>query len=111
MHKGFYHLHRRKRVTNKLEPFPSPAKWKKWFDGLVYFIAFSGPLAMLPQVWKIFISMTAASISLFYWIFFFIGSFIWLGYGIIHKEKPIIFANAIYLVLSLLIIVGAVIYR
>ena len=110
MQKGFYHLHRRKRISKKLEPYPHPIKWKRWLDKLIYFVAIAGPLAILPQIFKIWQSKTAAGVSSFYWIFFLFTSLVWLIYGFVHKEKPIIFANLLYLILGFIVLVGIWMY-
>ncbi|MFA5259362.1 MAG: SemiSWEET family transporter [Candidatus Pacearchaeota archaeon] len=104
---GFLHFHIRKRVHQKKEKYPNPDKLKRSVDEIVYVIAFLGPIMTIPQVMKIWLGQNAEGISLISWISFTIFSFFWLFYGIIHKEKPIITANALTLMLNIIIVFGA----
>lgn len=61
-------------------------------------------IAFLPQVIKTFNSRTAKDISLGMFLLFSTGVALWLVYGIRLKATPIIAANAITLVLSLLML-------
>ena len=104
---GFLHLNFRKRAHLKKEKYPSQDKLKRSIDDIVYIIAFLGPIMTIPQVIKIFITQNASGISSISWISFTLFSFFWLVYGIVHKEKPIIIANFLTLILNLIIVIGA----
>ena len=56
--------------------------------------------AFLPQVIKTWKSKSAKDLSLGMFLVFFIGVILWLTYGIIIKDIPMIFANALTLTLS-----------
>ncbi|MEB3339068.1 MAG: SemiSWEET transporter [Leptolyngbyaceae bacterium] len=58
--------------------------------------------AFLPQVVKIWKSKSAKDISLGMLVTFCIGVFLWLIYGICLNALPVIIANAVTLVLSLI---------
>ena len=60
--------------------------------------------AFVPQVWKIWKSKSAADLSLGMFIVFSLGVFCWLVYGILIFQAPIIFWNAITLILALAIL-------
>ena len=107
---GMHHLHKRKRVHKKLEKYPHPNKFKRFFDKLIYFVAICGPLLTVPQVLKIWINQDASSISAFSWIGYLFLSVIWFTYGVLHKEKPIIIANTLIFILNLLVVIGTVLY-
>lgn len=108
---AFLHLHKRKRVHVKLEKYPHPNKLKRIMDRIIYFIAVLGPVTALPQIIKIWIEQTAAGVSVFFWVAGFIGAFFWMFYGYLHEEKPIIFANILWILIQGLIVLGILIYR
>lgn len=61
-------------------------------------------IAFLPQVWKIYRTKSGRDISARMFTIFSIGIVLWLAYGIMLGQMPIILANAVTLVLSLTII-------
>lgn len=61
-------------------------------------------IAFLPQVLHTFRSRSAKDISLGMFLLFSTGVFLWLIYGLRLQATPIILANAITLILSLLIL-------
>ncbi|HLG23757.1 MAG TPA: SemiSWEET family transporter [Candidatus Nanoarchaeia archaeon] len=107
---GLHHLHLRKRIHQKHEEYPHPEKWKRIVDRLAYVSIVFGIVMTLPQVWKIFGSQNAQGVSAPSWGAYTINSAFWLAYGIMHKEKPIIFANVAFLFLNGLVFMGAVMY-
>ncbi len=107
---GLHHYHKRKRVHKKLEPYPHPDKFKRFMDKAIYVVAILGPIMTLPQVINIWINKNASGVSVISWSSYVILSLFWLTYGILHKEKPIIFTSVLWIILDILIAVGAVIY-
>ena len=110
MRLGFHHFHVRKRVHKNLEPYPHPDTSKRVMDSLVYVIALFGPLFVLPQTLKIWLYANAEGVSGITFGALSLFALIWLGYGIMHKEKPIIIANALYCTFNLITFIGAVVY-
>lgn len=108
--KGIHHFHTRKRIHQKHEPYPHPEKWKNLVDKFVYIVGGVGPIFTVPQITKIWIGQNAAGVSVIAWISYLIAALFWVAYGIMHKEKPIIFTYGIWVVLDLIIVIGAVIY-
>ena len=108
---GLHHFHRRKRIYINHEPYPHPDKWKRLMDKLIYFVALVGPIMTLPQVIKIWIEKNAAGISIITWFAYAVTSVFWIIYGLMHKEKPIIFTSVLLLLLNIIIVIGAVIYK
>lgn len=106
--KGLHHHHLKKRYKNLDKELPS--KTKKFVDTAIYFIGIAGPLMTIPQVIKIFVSKTAAGVSLLSWISYTIIALFWLWYGILHKDKPIIITNLGWFIVDLIIIIGTLIY-
>ncbi len=67
--------------------------------------------AFIPQVWKIWKSKSAKDISLRTYVAFSTGVALWLVYGIMKQEAPIILWNAITLVLAVAIVVMKLRFR
>jgi MtN3 and saliva related transmembrane protein len=57
-------------------------------------------LAFLPQAWRSWRTRNLSGVSLAMYSFFTLGVFLWLIYGILLSQWPIIVANAITFVLS-----------
>ena len=65
---------------------------------------------MVPQVWHIFSQKNASGFTPIPWLVFTIIDIPWIIYGVVHKEKPIIIAYSLWLVLNGIIFVGAILY-
>jgi len=61
-------------------------------------------ISFLPQVIKAFKTRHTSDLSLATFLIFSLGVFLWLIYGILIKQIPIILANAAIFVLTLLIL-------
>ncbi len=94
----------------KHERYPPPNGVKRFVDRAVYIAGILGPVMTLPQLWKIWVVKNAAGVSLFSWASFLAAAVIWLVYGILHKDKPIIVNYALWVILEALIVVGVVLY-
>jgi len=68
------------------------------------------PFTALPQVYTIWIEHNAAGVSLITWSLFLILSIPFLIYALVHKIKPYIIMNILWIVVYLLVIIGAFIY-
>jgi uncharacterized protein with PQ loop repeat len=108
--KGLHHYHLRKRIHQKHEPFPHPQKLKRSYDKFISFVAFVAPLSNIPQLNKVWIEKDVMGVSVISWALFSIISLIWLGYGILHKEKPIIVSNILWFFIQLSIVIGVTLY-
>ncbi len=62
-------------------------------------------IAFLPQVWKTWKSRSAADLSLGMWSLFSTGVLLWVIYGVLLGAAPIVWFNAITLVLALSLLV------
>jgi len=107
---GLHHFYKRKRTCAKHEKGPPLNKLKRLIDKLIYIAAIFGPLLTIPQVWKIWVEQNAMGVSIITWVAYLIGGIFWLIYGLVHKEKPIILANIIWIAMEITIIIGILIY-
>lgn len=106
---GPHHFHIRKRIHEKFEPYPHPDKWKRFIDMLIYIGGIVSPVMTLPQLFKIWVEKNIVGVSLATWVAFLVGGLFWIAYGVIHKEKPIIFIYSLGTVINALIVAGIII--
>lgn len=107
---GHHHLHVRKRIYKKLEAYPHPEAFRRLLDRLMVFIAIAGPLAALPQVYDVYTTHNVGGLSMITWVLWFLFSCVWGVYGFIHRETPIVIANALSAVLQGTIIAAILVY-
>jgi len=107
---GMHHFHKRKRIHLKKEEFPSKNKKVRFLDGLIYVVSVIGPLMTLPQIFKIWVLKNAEGVSFISWGTYTISAGIWLWYGIVHKDKPIIIANILWIIIHLMVVIGILVY-
>lgn len=86
-------------------------RWIQFIDKYIYLVAMVSIVMTLPQVYDIWVLHKAAGVSAISWATYGTMSAIWVAYGRGHKEKVIMFSNAIWVVLDLFIVVGVMIYR
>ncbi len=110
MNSALHHLSKRKRVNKKLEVYPSPRFFIKWLDKLLILIAVIGPLMALPQLFLVYSAKDATGISALSWGSWAFMNIIWLAYGIVHKEKPIIVTYILWFLVNLLMAIAPFIY-
>ena len=104
--RGFLHFH----IRVRRKEYPSRDQLKNAFDKFIYVVVFLVPIMNLPQLFQIYSSHNAAGVSLVSWTSFSIFSFIWLIYGAIHKDKPLIIMNAVLMVIQAYIAYGVYLY-
>lgn len=76
----------------------------------VYAIGIFGVIVIIPQIIKIWVDRDFG-VSLPTWIGFLIGASFWFCYGLVHKEKPIIFTNLAVMIADLMVISGLLLLR
>lgn len=107
---GRHHVQKRKRIYQKREPYPHPRKWIRVMDRVIYAMGIIGPIMTIPQLTKIWLEQSAAGVSVISWATYLLIAVTWTVYGILHKEKPIIFTYAIWILLDILIVFGVILY-
>ena len=76
----------------------------KWRDYLGYIGVVTGSLTFVPQVWMAWKTKSVGDLSIWMMLILLTNVVIWLIYGITGKDKAMIMANSIILVLSLLML-------
>ena len=61
-------------------------------------------ISLVPQVWRTFRTKDVSGISLRMYFIFTAGVAIWLAYGIVLQERPMILANSVSLVLACMVL-------
>jgi uncharacterized protein with PQ loop repeat len=107
---GMHHYHVRKRVHRNIEAYPHPDKAKAFMDKMIFVVGALGPIMTIPQIVKIWMEKSAAGVSLISWGAYLFFAFFWLAYGIMHKEKPIIFTYILWIIFEALIVLGIIMY-
>ena len=85
-------------------------KKREMIDLLVYMVGVLMIILTIPQIITIWIFKEALGVSTITWCAYFVGAIVWVMYGIVHKQKPIIITYSIWMVLDMLIIIGTLIY-
>lgn len=76
----------------------------KWRDYLGYIGVVTGSLTFVPQVYMAWKTRSVGDLSIWMILILLVNVLIWLVYGITGKDKAMILANSIILVLSLLML-------
>jgi len=105
-----HHFNIRKRIHQKHEKFPSNNKKVRILDRIIYVAGVLGPIMTLPQIIKIYFFKDASGISLITYLLFAIFSGVWLIYGIVHREKPIIISNILWVIFDIIVVIETIIY-
>ncbi len=107
---GVRDLSRRRKINSKGFPTKKSVA-KDALDILIYPIAIGAPLAMLPQVINLYATRDASSLVLITWLLFGCFNLIWILYGWVHKERPILLTNTMLAFLNFSIVFGILLYR
>jgi uncharacterized protein with PQ loop repeat len=105
-----HHLHVRKRIHVEHQKYPHPNKFVRRIDQLICFVSIVFPLTLVPQIVDIFVSKNVAALSLTTWILSLVLGIPMLIYAFVHKIKPIIIMNILWIIMYCIIIAGILIY-
>ena len=68
-------------------------------------------VSFVPQAWLTFKTRDVSGVSLLMYSVFTVGVALWLAYGLLLRSWPMVVANAITLVLALMILAMKLVYR
>ena len=100
------HYFARKYRNKNYEKLPLPGKKILILDKLVYLAGILGPIMTIPQAYNVWILKDVSGVSLVSWSSYLLFASIWLVYGIIHKEKPIIISYFAWIIIEATIVLG-----
>lgn len=107
---NLHHVHLRKRIHKNLEEYPHPNTIKRFVDILIYIAAFAGIIFTIPQITLIWINHQTAGVSPISWTAYTLIAMIWIGYGVLHRERNLIIINCANFIVNLAVIIGLIIY-
>ena len=107
---GFHHVRARVRKTQGLEPFPARGAFKRVLDSIMYVVGIFAPLALLPQILKLYRTQSAEGLSLLTWVLVASINSLWALYGLAHKDKQLFLANLLMVTANVTIIIGVLLY-
>jgi len=81
-----------------------------WLDKTAVIAAFIYPISGLPQVIEVF-QGNVAGVSVSSWVGFILFGTFFMIYGAIHKIKPMIITNALWLIIDGLVLLGVLMHR
>ena len=111
-----HHIHKRKRIhqkrfqKKKYQPYPHPNGLKRIVDHLIYGVSVFVPAMTAIQAVKIWTEKDASGISLYTWGGFALANIIWILYGFVHKEYPIILMYILLFIFHVSIVIGTLLY-
>lgn len=105
-----HHIHKRKRKHFHKQEYPHPDQRIRFLDKVCLLFSVLMPATTIPQIWDIFVYQIVDGLSLLMWILYTIGVIPFLIYGIVHKEKPLIVLNVLWLIAQVTIITGILMY-
>ena len=82
-----------------------------WVKNLGFVAGFLTTIAFLPQVFRVWSTKSTKDISIWMFLIFTTGVFLWLIYGLIIMNNSLIVANTITLVLSLSILIAKILFK
>lgn len=104
---GLRHKHERNSIHKKHKK----TTYTAFLDKLTFVAGVIGPFTVLPQIYSIFSTHSAAGVSLTTWALIFIVTFPWILYGLAHKDKSIIVSFSLWEVVNLTVVIGVLIYN
>ena len=80
------------------------------FDKVAVVAAFAYPITGVPQIFSVLQGQTSG-ISLPSWFGFILFALFFLVYGAVHRIKPMIITNALWLLVDSLVVTGVIVQR
>ena len=77
-----------------------------YVEKFMFAFAIIEPLATIPQIIGIWFRHNTAGVSLATWLFYTLTSGIWLAYGIIKKDKPLIVSGLLWSTSQAIVVLG-----
>ncbi|MFT4311156.1 MAG: PQ-loop domain-containing transporter [Candidatus Woesearchaeota archaeon] len=99
MKAGIKHMSKRKNLMSK-------RKGVDFLDKVCYVAAVVMPLTTLPQIYNIYALNLVSGVSLWMWVLYFITVLPWVLYAYVHKSRPLMVMNLLWLLVTLIIIAG-----
>lgn len=69
------------------------------------------PFTMLPQIISIYTSHDVRGMSIASWLSFMAFGTVFLSYALVHKIRPLIVSQVLWMTIDIIIVVGILVYR
>lgn len=90
---------------------PKPhGPYVRTLDRVTFAAGIVGPFTVLPQVYEIFSTQSAAGVSATSWALMFLVTLPWIFYGLAHRDRSIIISFTLWEIMNALVFVGALMY-
>ncbi len=83
---------------------------KRLFEKFMLVFATVEPIATIPQIIEVWKSGNDGSVSLATWSFYSLTSLMWLTYGIVRKDKPLIVSGILWVASQGLVVLGLLLH-
>ncbi len=80
------------------------------FDRFVLVVAAIEPLSTLPQVYQVWFKHQTVGVSALTWLLYALSESIWLAYGLKKRDRPLIAASLLWMLMELLVGLGALLH-
>ena len=84
---------------------------KKLLNIGIYFFAITTPMFELIQALRIYTEKSSSDVSLLAWSYFLVDNIVWLIYGYVYKQKPILIMYMLYTTSELIVVAMILFYR
>jgi MtN3 and saliva related transmembrane protein len=83
---------------------------KTTVDKICYAASVFMPATAIPQIYQLYTTQDAGSLSLLMWMLYIVGMVPFLLFGILHKEKQLIVLNVLWMIASVMMIFGILLF-
>jgi uncharacterized protein with PQ loop repeat len=87
-----------------------PKQPRSMLSMLVLVVAIIEPLTTVPQIYQIWSTHSAAGVSTLTWAGDVVAAIIWLIYGFVQKDKPLIISSALWMIAEGTVVYGTLLY-
>lgn len=78
----------------------------KLFEQFMLFFATVEPIATIPQILQVWQHKNTEGVSMLTWFFYTVTSCVWLIYGFIKRDKPLIISGILWVASQSLVVIG-----
>ena len=75
-------------------------------DAVCLIFSVFNPLATAPQIVQLYSTHDSTGLSLLMWVLYLVGAIPFLAYGWVHRVKPLVVVNVLWVIIDLIMIYG-----
>ncbi len=108
---SLHHIHLRKRRYHKnLKKFPNTNPNIKRLDDTMLILGSIAPLFTLPQIITLFVTRDSSGLAWPTYLLLGLTNALWVVYGTVHKDKPLVSASTLFLISNTVILTGIILF-